>query len=187
MRKQRLRELVGDTGRPFGYSAHTEGDGNAIFAAACRGQLEGIVSKCGNAPYRSGKNEQWLKVKCRPDQELVIGGWTQNNATFRSLLLGAYEDGNLHYVGKVGTGFSGRVLDEIMPRLKAVATDASPFTGKPPRSSATIHWAKPKLVAQVQFAGWTGDGQVRQASFKGLREDKAARLVTAEPLTSQEA
>jgi bifunctional non-homologous end joining protein LigD len=180
MRKHRLREVIGDRGRPFGYSAHTDGDGNEIFAAACRGQLEGIVSKCGNAPYRSGKGESWVKVKCRPDQELVIGGWTQNGAAFRSLLLGAYEDGKFRYVGKVGTGFGGRLLDELMPKLKAHQTSSSPFAGKPPRSSADIYWTKPRLVAQVQFAGWTGDGQVRQASFKGLRADKPANTVTFE-------
>jgi bifunctional non-homologous end joining protein LigD len=180
MRKHRLHELIGERGRPFGYSAHTEGDGNEIFAAACRGQLEGIVSKCGNAPYRSGKGETWLKVKCRPDQELIIGGWTQNGASFRSLLLGAYEDGKLVYVGKVGTGFGGRMLDDLLPKLKAHQIASSPFSGKQPRSSADIYWAKPKLVAQVQFAGWTGDGQVRQASFKGLRTDKAAEQVTLE-------
>jgi len=169
-------------------------NGVGFFEAAEKIGLEGIIAKKSNSIYTSDlRSKEWLKIKVQRRQEVIIAGFTKNAGTakaFSALVLAVYDGNKLHYVGKVGTGFSDKMQKEMMARFKPLITDKSPFDVepdvdkpsrfRPQRMGAKPTWLKPELVGEVAFAEVTSDGIFRQASFKGLRDDKKATDVILE-------
>ena len=174
-----LRERPDESVR---FSAVFEASAASVLASACQLGLEGVIAKRRNAPYRSTRSADWLKLKCGQRQEFVIGGFTEgqgSRAGFGALLLGLHEaDGSLRHVGNVGTGFDTGTLTRLHRKLKTLARRTSPFA--PGAIAGRPHWVTPTLVAEVAFSDWTHAGHVRHAVFVGLREDKAANAVEKE-------
>ncbi len=180
-RKHALSTLVHAAGDSrVRYSDHIEGQGAAFFEQACQLGLEGIISKRRDAPYRSGRNRQWLKVKCTFHEEFVVGGFTPPGGArtgFGSLLLGAWENDAFRYAGRVGTGFSARQIDELHDRLRELDVKAKPFADDVPDARGA-RWVEPVLVIEVEFTERTRDGRLRHPVFRGVREDRNAREIT---------
>jgi len=160
-------------------------EGIAFFEAARVRQLEGIMAKDRRSTYAPGKRSMaWQKVKIRPEQELVVGGWTKGTGKaveLGALLVGVYEDGQLRYAGKVGAGFNDAIRSELLAALTPLASQDQPFVDAPPRAVAkSALWLRPELVIRAEFAGWTGDGLVRQAAYKGFDLGKDPKKVRRE-------
>jgi bifunctional non-homologous end joining protein LigD len=181
-RKRVLAEVVhGDRALAnIHLSEHVAGSGPAFLAQACKAGLEGIICKRRDRPYRPGRSDDWLKVKCVRTDEFVIGGYSEPAGArtgFGALLVGYHDAaGALTYAGKVGTGFDDETLRCLGAQLEPLQRPTSPFADLK-RSSRKVHWVEPALVAQVAYGSWTNDGRVRHASFQGLREDKPAAEV----------
>ncbi|MDR6951334.1 bifunctional non-homologous end joining protein LigD [Ancylobacter sp. 3268] len=187
-RKAALQELLaragGDGSLPLRFSEHFEEDGATMLRHACRLSLEGLVSKRRDGRYRSGRSKDWLKSKCAARQEFVIGGYVRSSVSARaigSLVLGVFENGRLRHVGRVGTGYSARMAEELFRLLQPLIRDGSPFadrlTAEEKRGAVFV---EPSLVAEVEFRGWTGEQHLRHASYRGLRDDKPAAEVVRE-------
>ncbi len=186
-RKTLLAQVLAGAGEFLQLSEHMETKGDVMFHKACELHAEGIISKRASSKYVSGRSSDWLKLKCIHEQEFVIGGFTLPSNGIHgigALLLGYYEGKRLVYAGRTGTGFTTKSHRIIRDQLDALRQDADPFDKPPAEARRGAIWVEPKLVAQVNFATWTKENLVRQASFKGMREDKAAEEVTREEATT---
>jgi bifunctional non-homologous end joining protein LigD len=184
-RKAILSEFLSTTESesPIRLSEHIEGRGIEVFAKACELGAEGVVSKLASAPYTSGRQSSWLKMKCGMQQEFVIGGFTTQEKGGRgigALLLGYYEGEKLRYAGRCGTGFSEQTHGALRDRMDTLVQKRPEFAELPAGAQRKVTWVRPELVAQISFSAWTRDDLVRQASFKGIREDKPPREITRE-------
>lgn len=181
-RKERLEALLGGSQPPIHVAEHVLGAGERLYSAMCGAGQEGIICKRIDAPYRSARSKSWLKVKCTRRQEFVIIGWTRSSAKgrrFSSLLLAQHEGKALIYKGKVGTGYTADDMEMLAATMKPLARKTAP--ADVPRADARgAEWIAPKLVCEVAFAEFTGEGRVRHGSFLGLRGDKAAKDVVPE-------
>lgn len=184
-RKKRLAQLIGtaDCGL-LRYSGHFEENGAIVLRHACRLSLEGVVSKLRDAPYRPGRGKSWVKSKCSARQEFVVAGYvpsTTSRNAIGSLVLGVYESEELNYVGRVGTGFTAAVAEDLFRKIDRMRVPSSPFSNRlNAEQSRQVRYVRPELVAEVEFRAWTADGHLRHASFRGLREDKPAREIIRE-------
>jgi bifunctional non-homologous end joining protein LigD len=182
-RKEVLRRLLEGGPEVLRFSDHVRGHGPEFFEKAKEAGLEGVVSKRADAPYREGRGGDWLKAKCRLSQEVVIGGWTPSSdgrQSIGALHVGFHDQGQLVYAGKVGSGFSERLLSDLLHRLEARRRETCPFASVPPEMRRGALWVEPDLVGQVEFTEWTDEGRMRQPVFLGLREDREARHVVRE-------
>jgi bifunctional non-homologous end joining protein LigD len=185
-RRAILRALLeGVDDRVLRFSHDFAFSADELLKSACDMALEGIIGKRRDSSYVSGRSPSWIKLKCRRRQEFVIGGYSEpagSRAAFGALLLGVYDgEGRLQYAGRVGTGFDAALLRSVKQALDAHASERMPFASPPrERSRTPVHWVEPVLVAECNFAEWTSDGIVRQASFVSLRDDKPARQIVRE-------
>ena len=175
VRRRRLAEVLGPTAKATHLfcARRLEGDGFAAHREAQAKGWEGIIAKDDAAPYVEGRSTKWLKVKVHQQDEFVIGGYTAPGGTrthFGALLLGAYARGVLHYVGKVGTGFSHKTLAALHRQFRPLVQKTAPFVDPPREKGAT--WLAPRLVAQIAYHEWTADKKLRQPVYLGLRDDK---------------
>ena len=193
----RRREILKEQLPPEGIirmSENFETSAARFLKAAAKMGMEGIMAKKANSKYIEGdRSKDWLKIKANKRHEVVIGGFTQNEGTskiFSSLLVGVFDKGRLHYLGKVGTGFNDKMQKELMEKMKKLVIAKQPFMNtpdvakpswfrpQPPKTKVT--WLKPKLVCEVSYTEITNDGLMRHPSFQGLRFDKKAREVKKE-------
>ena len=170
---------------PIRFTPHRVGEGEAFLREACEKGWEGLIAKAADGTYMHGRSRKWLKFKCVNRQEFVVGGWTDpqgERVGLGALLVGYHDEGSLRYAGKVGTGYTDEMLERLRSRLGEMERDTPPFGEEEEEDlpGNGVHWAAPKLVCEVGFTEWTGDGKLRHPRFLGLREDKDPEEVVRE-------
>jgi bifunctional non-homologous end joining protein LigD len=190
-RKRLLRSVLKDHPR-VRFASHVVGDGKAFFDAASKLGVEGMVAKLRRSRYEPGRRTgAWLKIKIRPEQEFVVGGWTPGSGNARDLgamAIGVYEGDKLRFAGKVGSGFTGAIRADLLKRLRPLVQDDPPFDPAPPKDYRgrwggdlkDITWVRPELVIRAEIGGWTRDGQVRQTAYKGIEAGRDPTEVVKE-------
>lgn len=181
-RKERLEALLATAEPPVHLADHVIGAGEKLFETMCAAGQEGIIAKKIDAPYRHSRSKAWVKVKCTRRQEFVIVGWKKSSSKgrpFSSLLMAQYEGDELVYKGNVGTGYSGDDLVELAAKMRRLERKTAPVEVEKAKARG-VTWVTPKLVAEVAFAEFTAEGNIRHGSFLGLRSDKPAEAVKPE-------
>jgi bifunctional non-homologous end joining protein LigD len=187
-RKNVLERLCGGAGDPIRYSGAIGGDAKQLLEEVKRRGLEGIIGKQRNSVYEPGRRGgAWIKLKCVSEQEFVIGGYTPPQGSrkyFGAILVGYYEKKKLVFAGKVGTGFTAKMLSMLYKKLQKEARNNCPFVDLPskqngqwvqditPSMMRKMHWVNPVFVCEIKFAEWTRDKKLRAPVFLGLRDDK---------------
>jgi len=180
-RRKAVLRRAGSFGGRVRFVPHRNEDGLAWLREACDKGWEGLIAKRADAPYPDGRSRAWLKFKCEAGQELVIGGYTApegERSRFGALLVGHYDDGDLIYAGKVGTGFDEATLADLHARMAERERPSPPFADPPDEDGIT--WVEPELVAEIGFTEWTDAGRLRHPRYLGLRRDKDPRDVVRE-------
>jgi bifunctional non-homologous end joining protein LigD len=183
-RRRRLKKLVGRS-RSVNVT-DTFDDGAALLDAAAQQGLEGVMAKRSDSRYEQGRSRQWLKVKVRPRQELVVAGYTKGQRRrerMGALVLAVHEQGGLRWAGNVGTGFTEDEIDDLLARLKPLERPDPPLVTEPkmPRvRKSDVRWVEPELVVEIEFVEWTHEGRLRFPAFLGVREDKLPEEVRRE-------
>lgn len=180
--RKKLLKKTFQFGGPIRYTSHRNADGLTFLDEACKTGWEGLIAKRADAVYQHSRSPDWLKFKCSNEQEFVIGGYTDPQGTragFGALLIGYYDEGILRYAGKVGTGYDDETLERLHRQLSALERQSPPFAGDGlPKKG--VHWATPKLVAEIGFTEWTRDGKLRHPRYLGIRDDKSPEDVVRE-------